>query len=222
LVLAALEHDMAESVVLLSKPRADRGSHRARRLRREGLIPAVLYGHKEATLAVALPADDLYRVIRQGARVVDLTHDGMTETALIKDVQWDHLGHDILHVDFARVSADERIQIEVRVELRGNAPGVNAGGVLDQPIHNLEVECLALKVPDSIRVSIAELQIEGAIHVRDLVLPEGVKCLMDPDAIIVHVTAPAAEPEPTAVPTAEQAEPELITRQKPAEEAEES
>lgn len=214
---------MAESVVLVSKKREGRGSHRARRLRRQGLIPGVIYGHKEATLRVALAADDLHKAIRQGARVIDLEHDGMTEKALIRDVQWDHLGLDILHVDFARVSADERIKIEVRVELRGTAPGVTAGGVLDQPIHNLEVECLALSVPDSIRVSIGELLIGGAIHVRDLVLPEGVKCLTDPDAIIVHVTAPVVEPEAVVAPAApEQAEPEIIGRVKPAEEEEES
>jgi large subunit ribosomal protein L25 len=103
----------------------------------------------------------------------------------------------------------------VPIEIRGVAPGVNAGGTLDQPIHTLSVECLAISIPESIRVSVAELQIGGAIHVRDLVLPPGVKAMSDPDAIVVHVTTKMAEPEaPVAAEVPEQAEPEVIGRQK--------
>src|SRR5439155_13824961 len=156
---------MAESVTLVAQARESRGKHEARRMRKKGQIPAVVYGHKEATISVAVGWDELYKAIRHGGRVVDLQADGKTEKALIRDVQWDHLGLDILHVDFARVAADERIKIAVRIELRGTAPGVTAGGVLDQPLHNLDIECLAIAVPDSIRVSIAELQIGQAIHV---------------------------------------------------------
>jgi large subunit ribosomal protein L25 len=128
-----------------------------------------------------------------------------------------------LHVDFARVAADERIKIEVRIELRGTAPGVTAGGLLDQPIHNLEIECLAVAVPESIRVFINELQVDQAIHVRDLKLPEGVTTSEDPDAIVVQVAAPKVEEEAAAAaPAAEQVEPEVIGRKEKAEgEAEE-
>jgi large subunit ribosomal protein L25 len=211
---------MAESEVLVAERREPRGSAEARRLRRARKIPAVLYGHKEATVALALKQEDLARVMRHGTRVVDLQTDGKTEKALIREVQWDHLGHDILHVDFNRVSADERIQLEVRLELRGIAPGVTAGGVLDQPLHNLEIECLAISVPESIRVPIGELQIDGSIYVRDLVLPEGVKALTDPNAIVVHVTAPVAEAEaaPAAAEEPTSAEPEVIGRAKGEEE----
>jgi large subunit ribosomal protein L25 len=211
---------MAESVLLTTQSRNTNGSHEARRMRKKGLIPAVVYGHKEATVSVTVSRDDLYRVIRHGTRVVDLQSDGgKTETALIRDVQWDHLGHDILHVDFARVGKDERVKIEVRIELRGTAPGVTAGGLLDQPIHSLEIECLAVAVPDSIRVHIGELQIEQAIHVKDLKLPEGVTTTADPEAIVVHVQAPKAEVEAAAAaPVAEQAEPEVIGRKEKAEE----
>src|SRR5262249_60621564 len=132
-------------------------------------------GHKEATIHVTLPAAELEHAIRHGVRVVDLKADGKTEKALIKDVQWDHLGMDLLHVDFARISADERVVVTVPLELRGVAPGVTGGGVLDQPIHTLSVEALAVAIPESIRVNIGELQVGGAIHVRDLVLPPGVK-----------------------------------------------
>jgi len=211
---------MAESVAFVGEPRLARGTTEARRLRRNGLVPAVVYGHGEETLAITLPRAELVNAIRHGVRVVDLRAGNKEEKALIKDVQWDHLGKELLHVDFARVSMDERIVVSVPLELRGTAPGVNAGGVLDQPIHSVSVECLAISIPESIRVNIHELQIDMAIYVRDLVLPPDVKVMTDPDAIVVHVTAPVAEPEPTAAaaeaPTA--AEPEVIGRPKAEEE----
>lgn len=213
---------MVESEVLDAQERKPHGSADARRLRRKGFIPAVLYGHKEATVPLTISRDDLARVMRHGSRVVDLQAGGKTEKALIKEVQWDHLGHDVLHVDFNRVSADERITVEVRIEMRGIAPGVTAGGLLNQPLHTLEVECLAISVPESIRVNIGELQIGGAIHVRELTLPEGVKALADPEAIVVQVAAPAAEAAEPAVPgEATSAEPEIIGRVKGEEEGEE-
>jgi large subunit ribosomal protein L25 len=212
---------MADSVVLDTQPRTNRGTRAARRLRKDGRIPAVIYGHKEATVAVTLAGVDLKRAIRQGTRVVDLKERGKLEKALIREVQWDHLGKEVLHVDFTRVSADERIQVNVPVELRGIAPGVTGGtGVLDQPIHSLAIECLAISIPESVRVSVNELQLGMAIYVRDLVLPPGVKAMNDPDTIVVHVTAKQVEPEAPAAPVVEgAAEPEIIGR-KVAEEEE--
>jgi large subunit ribosomal protein L25 len=212
---------MAESVVLDTQPRTNQGTRAARKLRKEGRIPAVIYGHKEATVAVTLAGEDLERAIRQGTRVVDLKAGGKLEKTLIREVQWDHLGKEVLHVDFTRVSADERIRVNVPVELRGIAPGVTGGtGVLDQPIHSLAIECLAISIPESIRVAVNELQLGMAIHVRDLVLPPGVTAMSDPDAIVVHVTAKQVEPEaPAAPPVEATAEPEIIGR-KVAEEEE--
>ncbi|HXG12386.1 MAG TPA: 50S ribosomal protein L25 [Gemmataceae bacterium] len=212
---------MAESVELVAELRRTNGSRAARRLRRQGRIPAVLYGHKQETVALALQTEDLVKAIRHGARVVDLKTNGNVEKALIREVQWDHLGKEILHVDFTRVAADERIVVPVRVEIRGTAPGVAAGGILDQPLHTLEVECPALNVPESIRVNVSELQVGGVIYVRDLVLPPDVKAMTDPDAVVVHVTAPVAEPEAGPAPAPEQAEPEVIGRQREAKKEEE-
>src|SRR5262249_59428175 len=114
---------------------------------------------------------------------------------------------------FARVAADERVVVTVHIELRGIAPGVTAGGALDQPLHNLSVEALAVALPESIRVNINELQMGQAIYVKDLHLPPGVKAMADPDAIVVQITVPAAEPTPGAVPEATgTAEPEVIGR----------
>src|SRR5439155_21993053 len=112
---------MAESVVLVAETREERGKQAARRLRRMGKVPAVVYGHKEETLSVSLPLDDVQKAIRRGVRVVDLKAGGKEEKALIRDVQWDHLGKDLLHVDFTRVAADERIVITIPLQLRGIA-----------------------------------------------------------------------------------------------------
>jgi large subunit ribosomal protein L25 len=209
---------MAESVVLVTEKRDTRGTRTARRLRQTGRVPGVVYGHKEATVSVSVAADTLLSAVRHGARVVDLQSDAGLQKAQIAELQWDHLGLEVVHVDFRRVAADERIHVTVPIEVKGIAPGVTAGGILDQPIHTLAIECLAISVPDHIRVNINELQLQGAIHVRDLHLPPDVKALVDPDAIIVHVRAPQAEVEAAA---GEQAEPEVIGRKAAEEEGEE-
>jgi large subunit ribosomal protein L25 len=209
---------MAESVKLVVQPRDGFGTRTTRRLRQQGLLPAVLYGHKEATIPLALSHDEFVKAVRHGARLVALKTNGNSEAAIIQDVQWDHLGKDVLHVDFRRVSEDERVVVSVPLHLRGIAPGVTGGGILDQPLHTLSVECLVTAVPESIRVNIGELQIGNSIKVRDLHLPEGVKAMNDPDAIVLQITAPLAEPAPAA---AETAEPEVIGRQAKPEEGEE-
>ncbi len=188
-----------------------------RALRRHGQVPGVVYGHKEATVPITVPGDELTRAIRHGARIIDLKQGEGVQRALIKDLQWDPLGHDILHVDFVRVSKDEKVELRVRLELRGTAPGVTAGGILSQGLHEVTVVCLPEAIPDSIRVNIGSLQIGDFLHVRDLTLPDGVAVKGDPDAVIVHITAPLAEAE-AAVPAGEQAEPELIGRAKAEEE----
>ncbi len=209
---------MAEMVEVTAERRACRGTREARRLRCQGKVPGVVYGHKEEPVSLSLAREELERIIRHGVHVVDLKTDGAVQKALIRDVQWDHLGLQLLHVDFARVAEDERVTVNVPIEVRGVAPGVTAGGVLDQPIHSVEVECLVTSVPDSIRVNVGDLQIDSAIHVRDLKLPPGVTVLGDPDQIVVHVTQKQLEAEAAPAPAAAEAgEPEVIGRQREAE-----
>ena len=210
---------MAEIVLLQTENREGRGTRRSEKLRKLGKVPAVVYGHKEKTLSVSVGHDVLLSAVRHGARIVDVQLDGKVEKAQIMELQWDYLGKDVLHVDFKRVSADERITITVPVELKGIAPGIAAGGLLDQPLHTLRIECPVLSVPDTIRVNINELGIDSAIHVRDLKLPEGVKVLDEGDAIVVQVKTPAADADADGEGTAE---PEIITARKKADdEAEE-
>jgi large subunit ribosomal protein L25 len=210
---------MAESVLLKTQKRELGGSRGAGKLRKQGLVPAIVYGHKQDNETVALSHDELLDAIRHGARVVDLQSDKGVQKAQIAELQWDHLGKDVLHVDFKRVSADERISVPVRIELRGIAPGITAGGVLEQPLHTVNVECLAIAVPDVIRVNVGELQLDGSIYVRDLHLPPDTKALDDADAVVVHVVPPKVEAPAATGEAPAQAEPEVIGR-KAAEEEE--
>jgi large subunit ribosomal protein L25 len=204
---------MAEKANLKVDRRTISGKWGARRLRGEGIVPGVVYGHGEQTISVQLPEKELLGLIRHGTRLVELNYDGASETALIRDLQWDALGHSILHVDFARVAADERIRVEVKITLRGAAPGVEEGGVLAHLVHTVEVECLVTEIPEEIRVDVRNLHMDEAIHISDLVVPAGVKVLADPEIVVAQVTKkleelPAAAPEAEAGPT----EPEIVGR----------
>ncbi len=216
---------MAEATTLAAEPRKERGKGHARRMRRVGKLPAVIYGHKQEAIALTIDNDVVRSVIRHGIRVVDVQLGGKLEKCLIREVQWDAIGREVIHVDFTRVSEDERIRISVPLALKGTAPGINAGGVLDQPMHTIEIECLAVAVPDAIRVNIQDLQLEQAVHLKDVQLPPGVKAFGDPDAVVVQVVKKVEEAAPTpaeAVAAEGPVEPEVITRkvEKPEAEAE--
>src|SRR4051794_28664083 len=118
--------------------RKARGKRNAKRLRNDGAIPAVLYGHGEQTVSLTVPREQFSTALRHGSRLVQLK-GGVDESALIRDLQWDTYGTAVLHIDFARVSADERIKVTVPVELRGQAPGARQGGVVQHLVHEIEV-----------------------------------------------------------------------------------
>ncbi len=216
-----------ESVKLATQPRPAGGSQATRKLRNQGLVPAVVYGHKEAVVPLALDRKELETALRHNTRVVDLQLDGKSETAVIQEVQYDHLGMGVLHVDFKRVSRDERVKMAVRIELKGTPAGLGGGHVLEQPLHSLHVECPALAIPDSIRVNVTNLHVGEPIHVKELTLPEGVKALDDPELVVVQIAMVKVEAAPAAAvaaPTeaaATPAEPEIVGRRVKEEEAEE-
>ena len=187
------------------------GSRVSRKLRAQGKIPAIVYGHKQAPQPITIGRDEVWQMIKKSTHLAQLKIGDATEMVLVRDVQWDHLGKEIIHLDFARVSADETIETEVKLELHGTAPGISEGGVLDFLVHTLAVKCRANAIPDTIRVVIDDLHLNAAIHVRDLKLPEGVTTDVDPELTVAHVTTPRAAVEPTA-PGATSAEPEVIGR----------
>jgi large subunit ribosomal protein L25 len=203
---------MSESKVLKSEVRNGLGGRDSARLRKKGRIPAVVYGHKETPANISVCKDDLTALLRHHARTVTVEIAGKNETVLIQEIQHDHLGSTVLHVDFRRVSADERVRTTVDIELKGIAPGVISGGVLEQPLHSIHVECPAMAIPESIKVKIDALLIGQSIHVNQLDLPAGVKALEDPEAIVVAVKTAQMLDIPTGEAGAN--EPEVITKKK--------
>lgn len=188
------------------------------RLRRNGKLPAVLYGHGEESVSLALAADELESSLRHGAKVVDL--DGAaTGKALLQDVQWDTFFHQILHVDLLRVRAGERVTVDVPIELRGESPGVANGGLLEQLVHSVEIEVALDVIPEKLHVKINKLDIGGHLTVKDIVdLPVGAKVNLDDDELIVHCVMPAAEEEEAAAEEGVAVEPEVIGKGKEDEE----
>jgi large subunit ribosomal protein L25 len=197
---------MAELNVQL---RETRGKRNARRLRNSGSIPAVLYGHGQEAVALTIPAEGMEDVMRHGARLVNLV-GAVREQAFLREVQWDTWGSHVLHVDLTRISEHEKVQVEVAVELRGEAPGVRNGGVVTQHLHELEIECEVSSIPEKLFVKVNHLNLGDRILVKDLELPPTVSVLIDPELIVVECHEPAEEAEVEAA--AEGAEPELIGR----------
>lgn len=172
------------------------GSIESRRIRRAGRIPAVVYGHEQEPAHVSVDDHDLRNLIKNRERVFEIDVDGQVEETMLRDLQWDTFGTEILHVDLIRINASERVTVEVPVQLRGTSPGVVGGGVLEQPLHTLELDCLAHSIPDSIPVRINSLEIGDAIHVNEIEVPRGSKIHNAPDQVVVHVVPPMGVAEP--------------------------
>jgi large subunit ribosomal protein L25 len=214
-----VEKEVGMAETLTVEKRKPMGKRAARRLRDSGTIPANLYGHGEDNVYLTIPADQVRAMVRHGARVVDLS-GAITEKAFVRELQWDPFGLNVLHLDLTRVSADERVELRVRVELRGSAIGVKEGGSVDHVLHEVEIECLAIEIPEKLSLRINDLQLDGSLTAGAIELPPGVKLLTDPDEIVVNCNKPVSEEE--GVPgMAEGAEPEVIGRKAEEEEAEE-
>ena len=188
-------------------------------MRRDGKFPGILCGPGRENVALAIDAHELDSVIRHGGKLVDLK-GGLSETALIRDVQWDAFGTHVLHLDLARVSAQERVELTVPVELRGEAAGANLGGIVEHLVHDLNVECSASAIPERITIRINDLGVGQSISVADIEAPEGVTILTPEETVLVHCVAAAVEAEEEEGLAGEVgAEPEVIGRK--AEDSEE-
>jgi large subunit ribosomal protein L25 len=211
---------MAKQVKLKAEPRTETGRSAARRLKARGIVPAVVYGGKEKSQPLQVSARDLNAMLSHASGeniLVELEISGHkgTKTALLQEVQHSPVGGDVLHVDFHSISMDEKIEANVPLEALGIPTGVkNFGGLLDQNIRSLAVECLPRDLPDKITVDVAALNIGDAIHVRDIKLPSGVVAKVPPDLTAFSVMAPVAEEEPVAPEAEAAAGPEVITAKK--------
>src|SRR5262245_281825 len=171
---------MAET--LQAESRDTRGKRHAKRLRDGGKVPAVLYGHGEKTLSLAVPADQIKAVVRHGARVVQLK-GAASDSALIRELQYDVYGLQILHVDLTRVSADERVHVKVPLEIRGQATGVKEGGIIEHLIHEVEIECSVAAIPERVVINVAALALDESMTVGQATLPDGVRIVSGVDEI---------------------------------------
>jgi large subunit ribosomal protein L25 len=200
------------------KRREKLGGANNRRLRQSGQVPAVLYGHGEANLVLSVPASDVHAVVRHGGKVVTLSGDA-SEHALIREVQWDLGGKVVLHLDLLRVSEQDKVSTKVTVELKGTAVGTTEGGVVEHVMHEIEIECPAMSIPDKLVLNITDLHLDGSLDAKDVPLPAGARLLTDEDALIVHCVPPHVELEPVAAGESGSIEPEIIGQKEKEEKA---
>ena len=189
------------------------GSNPVKRLRWSGRVPAVLYGHGEANINLSVTKDAISKIIRHGSKMLSLTGE-VQDTALLREVQWDSFGIEILHVDFARVSQSELVEITLPVELQGESPGLSQGGQLKFITHELTIMCPAGSIPDHIIVSVASLNLGQSFHANEVKLPEGASMVTPGAQVVVQVVQPMSEEELAAASGA--SEPELIRKEKAA------
>ena len=194
-----------ERTKLVVAQREGLGSAESRRLRRDGLIPGVLYGTGES-VAISIAERELRRALTGAAglhSILDVEIDGKGEThaSILKEYQVDPVRGKVTHVDLQEVRLDRTIQAAVTVLLLGgdDAPGVREGGVLSQPLREVTVEALPLEVPEHIDLDVSGMDIGATLRISDLAVPEGVTLMDDSETVVATVTAPTkvVEPEPT-------------------------
>ena len=210
---------MAAPIELPASRRDELGSRANYRLRKTGQVPAVVYGHKQDIVPIKIDKKSFLAHLSHGAHVFSLNFEGKSEPVLLKEVQYDHLSADVIHVDFARVDLTERVTVTVSLELKGDPKGEKEGGVLQQIINELEIECVVTDIPDVLTYDVSEMEKDSVLHIKDLNLPSNLTVLQDEDLIVAtcreiieHEEAPAATAEGGA-------EPEVITKGKEEEEA---
>ena len=175
------------------------GKQHARALRRNGIVPAILYGRAQDTLTIQLDARTFKQFLRTHGENVIINMqvgDGNTETAIIKEIQRHPVEKQMLiHADFIRISLDEPVTSTVPIILEGNPPGVQEGGILEAPLRQVTLHCLPLQLPSDISVDVSGLAIGDAVHVSDLNLGDDVEILDEPERVIAMVSQPRMEIE---------------------------
>lgn len=191
------------SVVLDVTVRENTGTGGARAARRDGLVPGVIYGGDEASVAVSVKYNEVLKAINSGqflSNMIELSHEGKTQKVLTKDVQFHPVTDQPVHLDFYRVTAKSIIEVEVSVTFIGEdvAPGLKEGGTLNVVRYAIEVKCPAGSIPDAIEVDVSAMEIGDAIHISEVTLPEGVKpAITDRDFTIATIVASRAAIEET-------------------------
>ena len=166
--------------------REDTGTAATRRLRRDGMVPAVLYGHGESNEHLAVPSAQVRALLRHHSKTINLS-GAVTETALINEMQWDALGIEVLHLDLIRVNLKEKVQVTVAVHLHGEAKGTHEGGMLLEATHEVEITCPAGSIPDNVGLNVSELGVGDQATASQLEMPEGCELVTAGDVVIARV-----------------------------------
>jgi large subunit ribosomal protein L25 len=218
---------MAKTVIE-AEPRELVGKSNARKLRRTGRIPAVIYGAGRPSRAITLDPKQMRGVLESLAgrnTVLDVSVDGETSSAIISDWQYEPLKGTLLHIDLKRIALDKMLEVTIPVHSVGESKGVKVqGGLLEFVHRDVDVECLPGDIPEHIEVDVTELALNASIRARDLKLPGGVKLLTDPDQVLIHVILPKATEAKLAEAEAAEAavpEPEVIRKGRGEKEGEE-
>jgi large subunit ribosomal protein L25 len=207
---------MAENATLKAAMRTETGKGAMRRLRRDGRIPAVVYGRGEETRPLSVDAHDFEMLTKQHSldtTIVELSIEGAGRKGgklrtLIAEVQNHPYKPQVLHVDFQQIHAGERVTVQVPIRLQGTAAGVRAGGVLQHVLHDVELECAVEEIPEALEVDVSALEIGDSVHVYDLSVPENVELLVDAERTVCTVAPPTVLEVPEVEEAA--AEPELV------------
>jgi len=216
------------TVVIKAETRKEVGKNAAGRLRRQGLVPAILYGGKTASQPLTLKKKDILEILKSQTgenTIFRVTIDSQEKDVMLKDIQINPVTDELTHVDLIEISMDKPVRVSVPVELVGEPVGVKVeGGVADFLLRELEVECLPREIPEAIKIDISNLHIHQSFKVQNLDLPAGVKVYADPNAAMVVISSVAEEaaPAPTeeVIEGVEAKEPELIRKERKKEEEE--
>jgi len=212
-----------EEIFLEAELREGKGRARAKDLRDSGYLPSVVYSHGKEALSIKFSKSALLKLVHQHrleSSIINIKikdeKKAKARPCLIKEIQYDPVHEDIIHVDFNEISLTEAIKVNVPVETKGESVGVKQeGGSLEHLLWEIEVECLPTNIPKNIEVDITALKLGEAIHIKDIVFPSGVKPLNDPAAIVLHVAAPMKEEAPAeAIEGEAKQEPEVIKEKK--------
>lgn len=200
---------MPDQVSLAVRHRPGNGKGEARRLRRQGRVPAVAYGSALDAIPLSVDARELYHALHTDAGtnvIIQMEIDDQTHLTLAREIHRHPVRREILHVDFVAVSKDVKVTVDIAIHLVGEAPGVDEGGVLDQVRFTVPVEVLPLEVPESIELDVSDMQLGDVKRVSDLSVPSGATVLDDPEWSVVTLNAPQVEeaPEDTATDVLDQ------------------
>ena len=203
-----------DTPTLKAEKRERTGSRYAARIREQGLMPGVIYGHGEDVVSISLDAKEVWDTLHEHAHLLNIEVDGKSEPCLVKEVQWDHLGSKIIHIDLARVNLSEQVEVEVTLELVGEAKALETpGAVLNHERDVISVKCRADSIPELISLDITDLTVETAKTLADVTLPDGVELVDEPEMVLASINIVQEMPDEEEGEAADGAEPEVIGKQ---------